>query len=95
MRTFDIVKKPLSDCHESAITMRFPACSGERRTALPQHRAALNTIELVYFNAGNGHRSAAGALDAVIREQARRWRVRLINLFDVFDPRSLFRKTTG
>jgi UDP-N-acetylglucosamine:LPS N-acetylglucosamine transferase len=49
----------------------------------------------VYINAGGGHRSAALALDAVIREQGRPWEVRLVNLFEVFDPSGMFRKTTG
>ena len=39
--------------------------------------------------------SAAVALDAVIREQARPWQVRLVNLFEVLDPRDVFGKTTG
>ena len=56
---------------------------------------SLKTIDLVYFNAGGGHRSAAKALETVIREQNRPWRVRLVNLFEVLDPQSLFRKTTG
>src|SRR5277367_3612825 len=55
----------------------------------------MKTIELVYFNAGGGHRSAAMALDAVIRELALPWDVRLINLFEVLDPRDVFGKTTG
>jgi UDP-N-acetylglucosamine:LPS N-acetylglucosamine transferase len=53
------------------------------------------TIDLVYFNAGGGHRSAANALDTVIREQGRPWRVRLINLMEVLDPKDVFRKTMG
>jgi UDP-N-acetylglucosamine:LPS N-acetylglucosamine transferase len=58
-------------------------------------RVVTKTIDLVYFNAGGGHRSAALALDAVIRQQARPWQIRLINLFEVLDPQNLFRKTTG
>ena len=53
------------------------------------------TIDLVYFNAGGGHRSAANALDAIIREQGRPWQVRLINLMEVLDPKDVFRKTMG
>ncbi len=53
------------------------------------------TIDLVYFNAGGGHRSAALALDAIIREQGRPWQVRLINLMTVLDPKDVFRKTLG
>ncbi|HEV7613786.1 MAG TPA: glycosyltransferase [Steroidobacteraceae bacterium] len=52
-------------------------------------------IDLVYFNAGGGHRSAAVALDTVIRELALPWQVRLVNLFEVLDPRDVFGKTTG
>jgi UDP-N-acetylglucosamine:LPS N-acetylglucosamine transferase len=55
----------------------------------------MRTIDLVYFNAGGGHRAAAQALEAAIREQGWNWHVRLINLFDVLDPRDMFRKTTG
>jgi UDP-N-acetylglucosamine:LPS N-acetylglucosamine transferase len=55
----------------------------------------MRTIDLVYFNAGGGHRAAAIALETVIREQARPWRVRLVNLMEVLDPQDLFRKTTG
>jgi UDP-N-acetylglucosamine:LPS N-acetylglucosamine transferase len=55
----------------------------------------LKTIDLVYFNAGGGHRSAATALETVIREQNRPWRVRLVNLFEVLDPKGVFRKATG
>ena len=55
----------------------------------------MKTIDLVYFNAGGGHRSAARALEAVIRQQARPWQVRLINLFEILDPREIFRRTAG
>ena len=55
----------------------------------------VKSIDLVYFNAGGGHRSAAVALDTVIREMALPWQVRLVNLFEVLDPRDVFGKTTG
>ena len=55
----------------------------------------MKTIDLVYCNAGGGHRSAAIALETVIRDQARPWRIRLVNLFEVLDPQGVFRKTTG
>ncbi len=55
----------------------------------------MKSIDLVYFNAGGGHRSAAVALESVLRDQARPWRVRLVNLFEVLDPRGVFYKTTG
>ncbi len=56
---------------------------------------AMQSIDLVYFNAGGGHRSAALALDAVIRELKLPWNVRLVNLFEVLDPHDVFGKTTG
>ncbi len=55
----------------------------------------MKSIDLVYFNAGGGHRSAALALDSVIQELALPWSVRLVNLFEVLDPRDIFGKTTG
>jgi len=55
----------------------------------------MQTIDLVYINAGGGHRAAATALEAAIREQGRDWQVRLVNLFEVLDPQDVFRRTTG
>jgi UDP-N-acetylglucosamine:LPS N-acetylglucosamine transferase len=55
----------------------------------------VKTIDLVYVNAGGGHRSAALALEMAIREQGRDWRVRLVNLFEVLDPQDVFRRATG
>jgi 1,2-diacylglycerol 3-beta-galactosyltransferase len=52
-------------------------------------------IDLMYFNAGGGHRAAAVALETVIREQGRPWEVRLVNLMNLIDPKDMFRKTTG
>jgi UDP-N-acetylglucosamine:LPS N-acetylglucosamine transferase len=55
----------------------------------------VKTIDLVYFNAGGGHRAAATALETVIRQQGRPWQVRLVNLMSILDPKDVFRKTTG
>ncbi len=52
-------------------------------------------IDLVYCNAGGGHRASAKALETVIREQHRPWQLRLVNLFEVLDPQNVFKKTTG
>lgn len=49
-------------------------------------------IDLVFFDAGGGHRSAANALKLVIEQQKRPWDVRLINLQEILDPLDLFRK---
>jgi UDP-N-acetylglucosamine:LPS N-acetylglucosamine transferase len=55
----------------------------------------LPIIDLVYFNAGGGHRAAASALETAIREQGRPWHVRRINLMEVLDPKDIFGKTMG
>jgi len=55
----------------------------------------MKTIDLVYVNAGGGHRSAANALERVIRDQGRDWQIRLVNLFEVLDPQDVFRRATG
>lgn len=69
---------------------RDPASAADRaRVPAPA------TVDLVYFNAGGGHRAAALALEEVIREQGWPWRVRLVNLFEVLDPTRQFLRVTG
>lgn len=53
------------------------------------------SIDLVYFDAGGGHRAAANALSTVIKTQERPWTVRLVNLQELLDPLDVFRKFTG
>jgi UDP-N-acetylglucosamine:LPS N-acetylglucosamine transferase len=55
----------------------------------------MTTVDLIYFNAGGGHRASALALEAVLRRQAPSWQVRLVNLFEVLDPQDKFRAITG
>ncbi len=52
-------------------------------------------VDLVYFNAGGGHRAAALALQTAIAEQKRPWTVRLVNLTEVLDPQGSFRRVMG
>ena len=53
------------------------------------------TLELIYFNAGGGHRSAALALKEVIENKHSDWDVTLVNLFEVIDTERYFQKLTG
>lgn len=53
------------------------------------------TIDLIYFDAGGGHRSAATALSLAVERQGRPWRMRMVNLQDVLDRLDIFRKITG
>jgi 1,2-diacylglycerol 3-beta-galactosyltransferase len=55
----------------------------------------MKTVDLVYFNAGGGHRAAALALEAVVIQQRRPWRVRLVNLPHVLDPERALQRVTG
>ncbi len=52
-------------------------------------------LDFIFFDAGGGHRSAATALEAVIKEQQRPWTVRLVNLQEVLEPLDVFKKVTG
>jgi UDP-N-acetylglucosamine:LPS N-acetylglucosamine transferase len=64
------------------------------RTA-PAQPLGVKTIDLVYFNAGGGHRAAAQALAAMAQQEQRPWHVRLTHLFDVLDPQQRFQAWTG
>lgn len=55
----------------------------------------MSLVDLVYFDAGGGHRAAARALAASIAAQRRDWQVRRVNLFDALDPGRRFSRVTG
>ncbi len=57
--------------------------------------AAMKRLDLVFFDAGGGHRAAATALKSVIEKQGRTWNVRLVNLQEILDPIDLLRRFTG
>ena len=51
-------------------------------------------IDLVFFDAGGGHRAAAEALRVVMEEEGG-WQIRLVNLQELMDPIDVVRKLTG
>src|SRR5579864_6940090 len=55
----------------------------------------MKRIDLVFFDAGGGHRAAANALRQVIETQQRPWDVHLINLQELLDPLDIFRRITS
>jgi UDP-N-acetylglucosamine:LPS N-acetylglucosamine transferase len=57
--------------------------------------APVKRLDLVFFDAGGGHRAAATALAMVIERQSRPWEVRLVNLQEVLEPLDLVQKLTG
>ena len=54
----------------------------------------MKRIDLVFFDAGGGHRAAANALRQVIEAEQRPWEIRVINLQELLDPLDIFRKIT-
>ncbi len=60
-----------------------------------QESLGMKTLELVFFDAGGGHRSAANALCEVVRRQELPWEMRMMNLQELLDEMDVFRKITG
>jgi hypothetical protein len=52
-------------------------------------------IHIVYHDAGGGHRNAAEALQAVIAQQQRDWRIQLVQFQDLTDRLDILRRFTG
>ncbi len=52
-------------------------------------------VDLVWFNAGGGHRAAADALSLAIEAQGLPWRVRKLNFTELIDPAGRFRRVMG
>jgi len=55
----------------------------------------MTRVDLVWFNAGGGHRAAAQALEQVMHAQGWPWQVRKVNLTEVLDPKAQFQRITG
>jgi 1,2-diacylglycerol 3-beta-galactosyltransferase len=55
----------------------------------------MKRLDIVFHDAGGGHRNAATALEIVIKQQQRPWDVRLVNLQTLMDSLDIFRKLTG
>jgi hypothetical protein len=49
-------------------------------------------VDVIYFDAGGGHRAAATAFELICAQQQRPWDVRLVHLKDILDPIDVFRK---
>ena len=73
--------------------------TSENRRNFPDHFDTIGTglkrLDLVFFDAGGGHRAAAQALRRVIESQQRPFEVRLVNLQERLDSIDIFRKLTG
>ncbi|HEY2485318.1 MAG TPA: glycosyltransferase [Candidatus Binataceae bacterium] len=51
-------------------------------------------IDLIFFNAGGGHRASAAGLKSILEQQQRPWDVQTINLREVLEPIDFIRKVT-
>jgi 1,2-diacylglycerol 3-beta-galactosyltransferase len=62
----------------------------------PPSAAARETeIDLIFFDAGGGHRASATALKALAEQEQRGWQVRMVNLRDILEPIDVFHRLTG
>ncbi len=52
-------------------------------------------IDLIFFDAGGGHRASATALKTAMEQHCPGWHVRMVNLRDVLEPIDIFRQFTG
>jgi hypothetical protein len=66
------------------------------RVATPSPEAARETqIDLIFFDAGGGHRASATALKALADQEQRGWHIRMVNLRDILEPIDVFHRLTG
>ncbi len=63
--------------------------------ALPTTALRASQIDLIFFDAGGGHRASATALKALADQQQRGWQIRMINLRDILEPIDIFHRLTG
>lgn len=55
----------------------------------------MKRIDVIYFDAGGGHRAAATALKLVCEQQRRPFDIRLVHLKEILAPADVFRRLTG
>ena len=55
----------------------------------------MTKLELIYFDAGGGHRSAATALCQVIERGGYPWQAQMVNLQELLEPIDVIRKLSG
>lgn len=55
-------------------------------------RSAPSKVDLIYFDAGGGHRASATALQSILECDRAKWDVRMVNLREVLEPIDLVRR---
>ena len=66
----------------------------ERSHTLPPPWEPRPRVDLIFFNAGGGHRASAAGLKSILEQQQRPWNVNTINLREVLEPIDFIRKVT-
>ncbi len=61
----------------------------------PWAAARAKQIDLIFFDAGGGHRASATALKALAEQERRGWQIRMVNLRDILEPIDVFHRLTG
>ncbi|MGO9454959.1 MAG: galactosyldiacylglycerol synthase [Candidatus Binataceae bacterium] len=51
-------------------------------------------VDLIFFDAGGGHRASAAGLKSILEQQRRPWDVRTVNLREVLEPIDIIRRVT-
>ena len=68
---------------------------GECMTLNPRSTNPEAQLDLIYFDAGGGHRASATALISAARQQHRSWHINPINLRELLKPADVIRRLTG
>ncbi len=63
-----------------------------RDFALMRAQSRPRNVDLIYFDAGGGHRASATALHSMLAQDRRAWNVRMVNLREVLEPIDVVRK---
>ncbi|HTQ25989.1 MAG TPA: hypothetical protein VMI09_14970 [Candidatus Binataceae bacterium] len=63
--------------------------------ALSARAAREPRIDLIFFDAGGGHRASATALKELADRQRRCWQLRMVNLREILEPIDVFHRLTG
>jgi hypothetical protein len=66
-----------------------------RQHRLHMHNAAMKKIQVLFHDAGGGHRNAAVALQTIAGQQHRPWEVELVQFQELTDKIDVLRKITG
>lgn len=65
---------------------------GSSDLAHARSQSAPRKVDLIFFDAGGGHRASATALQSILEQDRRAWNVRMVNLREVLEPIDVVRK---